>query len=188
MGQMDLRCLGIVAATLRVAGGGLRRVATLAVIAGSLTAGDAGAQQVQVQVSEDPTGAARITTRTGSKTVRKEPGQVGIEDPDVAWDRRTAGWLVMYEMPGVVSYPIAGMLVVWRGGAVIRRFRTEQTFWSWAFVANGKQVAYHTGPLHGERASHCELRNVSDGRLVAQWSGDLDDAAKRPAWTAELYH
>jgi hypothetical protein len=169
-------------------GRGLRRVATLTVIAGSLTSGDAGAQQVQVSVSEDPTGAARITTPGGSKTVRKEPGQVGIDHPGVAWDRRTVGWLVNYELPGVVSYPIALTLVVWRGGAVIRRFRTEHTIWSWAFAANGKQVAYHTGPLHGERASYCELRNVSDGRLVARWSGDLDDAAKRPEWTAELYH
>jgi hypothetical protein len=165
----------------------VRGIAILAGIAGWLAAGDAGAQPGQVSVSADLTGAARVTTRTGSKTVRKQPGQVGIEDAWTAEDGRTAGWLVMYDVPPI-SYPIAGTLVVWRGGRIIRRFRTEQVFWSWAFVADGKQVAYHTGPLHGERTSHCELRNVSDGRLVAQWSGDLDDSAKRPEWTAGLDH
>jgi hypothetical protein len=163
-------------------------MAILASIAGWLAAGDAGAQPAQLSVSADSTGAARVTTPTGSKTVRKRFGQVGIEDAQTAGDGRTAGWLVMYEMPRVVSYPISGTLVVWRGGAVIRRFRTEQIFWSWAFVADGKHVAYHTGPLHGERTSHCELRNVSNGRLVAQWSGDLDDSIRRPEWTAGLDH
>ena len=150
------------------------------VIAGSLAA--------QVSVAEDSAGAARVTTRMGSRTIPKERGQVGIEDSHTAGDGRTAGWLVMYRVPDAMSYPIALTLVVWRGGRIIRRFRTEQTLYSWSFVADGKQVAYHIGPLHGERASHCELRNVSDGRLAAHWDGDLDDSTRRPAWTAGLDH
>ena len=165
MGQMDLR--------------GLRRAVAIAAITGSLAA--------QVRVSEDPSGAAQLTTQAGSKRVPKERGQVSIGDPGTAVDGRTAGWLVLYNVEGV-SYPIAGTLVVWRDGRIIRRFQTEQTFYSWSFVGDGKQVAYHTGPLHGETKSHCELRNVSDGRLVAQWDGNLQDAAKRPAWTAGLNH
>jgi len=142
-------------------------------------------QSPAISVSATPDGAALVTLANGEKTtVPKEPDQAGIDEPRVAPDG-TAGWLVQYNVEGV-SYPIAGKLVIWRGGKV-RRFPTEQSFYSWAFYAGGKQVAFHVGPLHAEQKSHCELHDAASGRLIAQWDGDLE-SENRPAWTKGLDH
>lgn len=131
-------------------------------------------------------GVAEITLPDGRKfVVPKETGQVGISEAQLAADG-TAGWFVEYKVDGV-SYPISGMLVLWRAGKIIQRFQSEQVFYSWAFYAGGKQVAYHDGPLHGETASHCELHDLATGRVIDKWDGDLD-AAGKPAWTAGLTH
>jgi hypothetical protein len=140
-----------------------------------------------VSVSSGPDGTAQITLGGGRiLTIPKERGQVGISDAQIASDG-AVGWLADYSVDGV-SYPIAGTLVVWRAGKPIRRFRTDQTFYSWAFYAQGKQVAYHTGPLHGEQKSHCELRDVASGRKINVWAGDLDSGTSRPIWTEGLNH
>src|SRR6185369_6226036 len=99
-----------------------------------------------VSVSAGRDGAAEITFAHGGKTtIRKEPGQVGIRESRIAPDG-TVGWLAEYRVENV-SYPIAGTLLLWRAGKIIRRFPTEQSFYSWTFYAQGKQVAYHVGPL-----------------------------------------
>jgi len=144
-------------------------------------------QSESVRVSAGPDGAAQIALASGKKlTVPKERGQVGISEPQAATDGRTVGWLVDYD--DGVGYPVPGTLIVWRAGKIIGRFRTDQTFYSWAFVAGGKQVAYHVGPLHGEQASHCELHDAESRRQLAAWDGDLDSDAKRPDWTQGLNH
>jgi hypothetical protein len=130
---------------------------------------------------------ARITLANGKQiTIRKEPGQTGIREPRTAPDG-TAGWLAEYQVENVPD-PVAGTLVVWRGGKIIHRFSTQQSFWSWTFVAEGRQVAYHVGPLHGELQSHCELHDARTGRLIAMWDGDLESATARPPWTKNLTH
>jgi hypothetical protein len=138
-------------------------------------------------VTAGPDGAARIALANGQKaTVRKERGQVSISEPQIAPDG-TVGWLVEYSVDGL-SYPVAGTLIVWRAGKTIRRFPAGQSFYSWAFYAQGKQVAYHDGPLHGESKSHCELHDAESGRMIAVWDGDLESDGKRPAWTKGLSH
>ena len=147
----------------------------------------AAAQLHPLSVTPDSSGAAMITFAHRKVThVPKERGQSGIREAMMAADGRSAGWLVDYRVVGV-SDGIAQTLVVWRDGKVSRRFRTEQAFYSWAFVARGAQVAYHTGPLHGEQDSHCELRDVKTGRRVAMWDGDLESGS-RPSWVAGLRH
>ena len=110
---------------------------------------------------------------------------MGITEARVAADG-TAGWFVEYNVDGV-SYPISGMLVLWRAGKIVQRFQSEQVFYSWAFYDGGKQVAYHDGPLHGEAASHCELHDVATGRVIDKWDGDLV-ADTKPVWAAGLKH
>jgi len=133
-----------------------------------------------VAVSAGPDGAAQITLANGRKsTIQKEPSQVGISEPNTAADG-TVGWLVEYKVEGL-SYPVAGTLIIWRAGKTIRRFTTEESFYSWTFYAQGKQVAYHVGPLHGELKSHCELHEVTNGRPIATWDGDLESESNRPA-------
>jgi len=140
-----------------------------------------------VSVSAGPDGAAQITFADGKKTtIPKEQGQAGISEAQIAPDG-TVGWLAEYNVDGV-SYPIAEALIIWRTGKILRRFGTEQVFYSWTFYAAGKQVAYHDGPLHGETKSHCELHDAQSGRGIAQWDGDLDSESHRPAWTQGLSH
>jgi len=139
-----------------------------------------------LRVSANADGAAEITTSAGlTRAIAKEPGQVGIRSPQVAADGATAGWLVDFADPDSAS-PYAGTLVIWRAGRVIRRFQSEQAFYSWAFYG-GKQVAFHSGPLHGEAAARCELHDIASGRRLAHWDGDLHSADK-PVWTAHLDH
>jgi hypothetical protein len=149
---------------------------------------NAGMSQVQaVAVSAAADGAALIALANGKKTtVRKERGQTGISEARIAPDG-TVGWLVEYSVDGV-SYTDSGTLIVWRAGKTIRRFRTGQSFYSWAFYAQDKQVAYHVGPLHGELKSHCELHDAENGRRIAVWDGDLESDGERPAWTKGLSH
>ena len=97
------------------------------------------------------------------------------------------GWLAEYMVEGV-SYPIAETLVIWRAGKIIRRFPGEQTFYGWTFYAQGKQVAYHDGPRHGELKPHCELHDATSGRLIAAWDGDLESGSNQPDWTKGLSH
>jgi hypothetical protein len=140
-----------------------------------------------VAVSAGRDGTAQIAFATGENiTIHKEPGQVGFSEPKKAPDG-TLGWLAEYKVDGV-SYPVAGTLIIWRAGKTVRRFPTGQSFYSWSFYAQGKQVAYHVGPLHGEVKSHCELHDATSGRLIAAWDGDLESESNRPAWTKGLSH
>jgi hypothetical protein len=142
-------------------------------------------QAVTVSAGQD--GAAQIRLANGKTTmIPKEPGQTGIREARTASDG-TVGWLAEYRVEAVAD-PIAGTLIIWRAGKIIRRFPTGQSFYSWTFYADGKQAAYHVGPLHGELKSHCELHDVRSGRLIAVWDGDLETGNNRPAWTKELTH
>src|SRR5579859_5980861 len=85
-------------------------------------------------VSSGRDGTVQITLADGEKiTIQKEPGQVGVSEPRKASDG-TVGWLAEYKVEGV-SYPIAAKLIIWRAGKTIRRFPTEQSFYSWTFYA-----------------------------------------------------
>jgi len=142
-------------------------------------------QDRTVAVSAGRDGAAQITLANGEKIkIQKELGQVGISESRLGPDG-TVGWLAEYKVEGV-SYPIAGTLIIWRAGKPIRRFPTERSFCSWTFYADGKRVAYHVRPLHGELKSHCELHDAASGRLIAAWDGDLESESNRPAWTKGL--
>src|SRR5258708_25815633 len=102
-----------------------------------------------VAVSAGRDGTAQITLANGEKiTIQKEPGQVGISESHVGPDG-SVGWLGEYKVEGV-SYPIAGTLIIWRAGKTIRRFPTEQSFYSRTFYSPGQKGAFFVVPLHGE--------------------------------------
>lgn len=159
--------------------------------AGSLFVACAVAQTFTVvRAHADAKHRVHIVGTSTAAVVNPERGQVGVQDIKIAADRRSVGWLEQY--PGPLSdSPVAAKLAIWRDGKIIRTFPTDQSYWSWAFVpgggGQGLRVAFHTGPLHGERASHCELRDAITGRVIADWDGDLEDAA-RPSWVKRLSH
>jgi hypothetical protein len=149
---------------------------------GALAQTTANAAVIRVSAGND--GGAEIVSRGRTIKAPKLSRQEGIADPQTSDDGRTAGWLATFKDPDSGT-PFPGSLVIWRGGHVIRVFNSEQSFYSWAFEASAAQVAYHVGPLHGERVSHCELHDVNSGRLLAQWDGDLTDRT-RPSWAQKL--
>lgn len=123
--------------------------------------------------------------------VRHKRDQKGINQVKIDDRHQSAGWLILYPDPNNSSTyqftDIPESLVIWRNGKIVRTFAPGQAFWSWSFVEGADQVAYHSGPLHGEQSSHCELRDVTTGRLLASWDGDLEQR-DRPTWTKRLDH
>jgi len=64
--------------------------------------------------------------------------------------------------------------------------------WQWHFTAGGKQIAFEQETVHGGRGVHYELRDVTSGRLISEYSPmvGLDNQPqpneKPPAWVLEL--
>ena len=106
-------------------------------------------------------------------------GQVSCSSAKIADDKHTAGWLAEYENPNN-SYPLPLALVIFRNGAIVREIGIGQSIWDWKFAKAGSEVAFWTGPTHGDFVPHFELRDVRTGRLLAQWDGHLDQ--KHPGW------
>lgn len=145
------------------------------------------AQSSSLRVYVDTGHRVHVVSPAGKDTiVTPELGQTGIDAIQIADDRQTAGWLVLYKDPDSGS-PFAGKLVLWMDGQIIRSFPTDQAFWSWAFEHRADQVAFHVGPRHSETVSHCELHEVLTGQLLESWDGDLEDPSK-PAWAKKLEH
>ena len=145
-----------------------------------------------LRVYADKNSDVHIVMNNGKEElVPHQRDQTGIEDAKISPDGRTAGWLVSYPDPSSSQAykfeDFQGALVIWRNGKIVRTFDTGPTYWSWAFAHGADQVAYHSGPLHEGPSSHCELRDVNTGRLLASWDGDLQKA-DRPEWTKALDH
>ena len=144
------------------------------------------AQDPIVRVFADLKNQVHVVYKNGKDvTLAGEPDQVGIDEVKFSKDGQTAGWLALYPDPDS-STPLAGSIVLLRNGRIAQKFDTEQTFWSWSFYADAKQVAFHVGPTHGD-AKHYELHDIDSKRLIGSWNGDLDDT-KRPEWTKALEH
>jgi hypothetical protein len=75
------------------------------------------------------------------------------------------------------SVEVAGGLVIYRAGHVVRRF--PGPIWDWQFQDGGKRVAWSFGFLHGG-VQGCVLADVDSGRTVSQWS--RESGAEPPDW------
>jgi hypothetical protein len=113
----------------------------------------------------------------------KQDREVRAVSAKLASDGRTAGWLSESD-DCCTSYPLPLLVVIYRGGRVIQRFATGQSIWDWQFVEKGKQVAFWTGPTHGNYTPHFELRDIDTGKLVASWDGHVRE--KHPDWVSGL--
>jgi hypothetical protein len=158
------------------------------ILVAALWAAIAAAQSVMIaRAYVDGSGAVHVATANGQDVaVPKEKGQTGAEEIKITNDHQTLGWLVVYPNPDPNRSweKLYGKLALWRDGKVVRRFSTEQVFWSWGFWQDGKQVAFHTGPLHG--AGRFELHDLETGRLVA--AIDEDVTGTLPDWAQSLDH
>ncbi len=121
-----------------------------------------------------------VTADDQDETVPPEKGQDGIENVRVAEDGHTAGWLVNLWASCCVSYSIPVRMVLWRDGGVIRRIDSHQAIFGWTFLRGGKEVAFHTAPLHGSEVYDCSRVDVQTGRELGEWS--MTQKTPAPDW------
>jgi hypothetical protein len=113
----------------------------------------------------------------------KEEDQVSCDYFAVAEDKQTAGWLVDYQNSST-SYPIPMTLVIYRSGKVIRKISNGFVIGRWYFLDKGKQVAFYTNTVHGDRAPYYELRDIQSNKAIDKWQGQLTE--KSPQWARRL--
>jgi hypothetical protein len=110
----------------------------------------------------------------------KEKEQVGCSSPLISDDRQAVGWLVDSDFC-CTSYPLQFMVVVYRPGQPLRRFKGDgRAIFGWSFVGGSKQIAFFQSFPHGDPVTHYELRDVATERLVGAWDGDV--TSKTPRW------
>lgn len=125
-----------------------------------------------------------VTASGRHETVPAEKGQDGVENVDIAKDGRTAGWLVDQWSSCCVSYSVPTELVIWRNGRAIRRIESRQAIFGWTFLNDGKEVAYHVAPLHGDEIYECYRVEVRTGRELEHWS--MMSKTPAPFWVKLL--
>jgi hypothetical protein len=161
------------------------RVALMLMIAGfallPLAAPLAGqAPETYDTVLVDPSGDLHIVTRDGRQIApSKDSDQVGFDQAAISPDRLAVGWLALF--PNCcTSYPIPLKLVVYSSGRVYTFVGTGLPVWRWRFDSTNTQVVFYQETVHGGMGGHYELRDITTGRLVAQY--EPHDAGTPPPW------
>ncbi|MGE5177504.1 MAG: hypothetical protein ACM3PF_00270 [Bacteroidota bacterium] len=80
------------------------------------------------------------------------------------------------------SLEVAEVLLIWRGGRVIRRFTPGGYIRAWSFANRGHAVAVYSGALHF--AGFYVLYDLSRGREVANAEDPVTD--RSPEWVRSL--
>ncbi len=75
-------------------------------------------------------------------------------------------------------------LVIARHGHIIRWISGKPIIWKWIFWADGRQVAYETGPFHF--SDICFLIRLSDGRKLDSYDCYHDLPPAKPHWVKAL--
>jgi hypothetical protein len=95
------------------------------------------------------------------------------------------GWTLSSSLQGrsmADVYPYA--LIIARDGKIIRRVEGGPFLWKWLFWAEGKQIAYQTGPLHFGLL--CNLADLATGKELASADCYHELPPHAPAWAAAL--
>ena len=141
----------------------MKLVDLVTVVLGIVAVSSRAQSQTYQSVELDSAGQLSITLSSGAVlSPPKLKGQVSFSHPQLSSDRGTVAWLANFadtSAPQGSSDPIAQRLVIYRAGHRMRSFGTDQVYWSWQFVNQGRDVAFCTGPTHGG-ASGCELHRI----------------------------
>jgi len=96
------------------------------------------------------------------------------------------GWTLNSPVPGSgygdEKLPLT--LVVARNGHILRRISGDGFVWNWIFWADGRQVAYESGPLHFGLA--CVLYDLKKGRELSRVDCYHDLPQNAPDWVRAL--
>lgn len=75
-------------------------------------------------------------------------------------------------------------LVLGRNGRVLHRIKGDPMIWRWIFWADGRQLAYETGPFHFSMT--CVLVDVKTGHRIADFDCYHELSGNAPAWVSAL--
>jgi len=76
-------------------------------------------------------------------------------------------------------------LVIYRNGKILRIFHGNSLpLWHWHFEGNDQQVAFEQETVHGHFGVHFELRDITSGRLMADYDGD--PMTSSPKWIHDV--
>ncbi len=123
---------------------------------------------------------------TMARSQAKSPGEKPVESEHRKGPNGWEGWTLDSSIPddsnGGEKYPFT--LVLARNGHEIRRISGDPFVWRWIFWADGKQVAYESGPLHF--GMNCILADIKTGRQLGSVDcyHELPDNA--PEWAVKL--
>jgi len=113
------------------------------------------------------------------KDWHKKDGPTFYDEPAIASDRQTVGWLVNFKNSDT-SYDIPLSLMIYRSGYLIREAGDGFMISEWHFWAGGKEVVYHSGTVHGDGADHSTRVDIATGKVLATYMGVLDENS--PDW------
>ncbi|SRR5208282_3693203 len=96
------------------------------------------------------------------------------------------GWTLDAPVPdsGYGDERFAFTLVLARDGHVLHRIGGDPFIWKWLFWADGRQVAYETGPFHFGMT--CILVDVRSGRKMSSYDCYHELPVNAPAWAKAL--
>ena len=94
------------------------------------------------------------------------------------------GWTLNYTIPDHPNERFPHTLVIARQGHIIRKIDGDGFVWNWMFWANGKQVAYESGPLHF--GLQCNLADVHTGKQLASYDCFHGIPENAPEWLRAL--
>jgi hypothetical protein len=156
----------------------------------------ASAQQPKVtRAYADDSGAVHVVCDDGKeRIIHKQRGSVGASEVKVASDLQTVGWLVDWPNPDESQAwrTMAGTLVIWRNGKIVRRFQPgPAVFWGWNFWDGGTQVGYEIGAMHFSNGDY-ELRDIATGSLLAhcyynEYDEKHSDPGEMPDWAKAVH-
>jgi hypothetical protein len=138
-------------------------------------------------------GEVQITTQSGRRIIGpKDSGQVDAEMPAVSPDRRSVGWLALYNLCAQ-SYPCPIKVIVLRDGYV-HQFVGAQPIYRWCFLEGGKRVAFESEFPHGGQGVSYHLFEVTTERELEFYAPPTDNKGdvlpgpdpNKPKWVDEL--
>jgi hypothetical protein len=110
--------------------------------------------------------------------------QTPVESSHVSGPHGLEGWTLLSPVPDHPGERYAFTLVIARNGKVVQRISGDPIVWRWMFTANGRHVAYETGPLHFGMS--CVLAEVKSGRRSAPYDCYHEIPDDAPAWVLKL--
>lgn len=131
-------------------------------------------------------GAVAILTISLSLPLISQTKDEPTESEHRPGPHRLEGWTLESPLPesGYGDERFAFTLVLARNGHRLLRIEGNPIIWKWMFWADGRQVAYETGPLHF--AMSCVLADVKTGRQVEILDCYHKLPATVPAWVTAL--